>query len=239
MRTTSCENTFSVCNRSSSSRPGSLRRHRRRHHGGGEMCSRRTPSQHPTTQRRIAVPHLHFLRAPPSPRARSPKALHGVSTSTICAKGIVNITHLARLLVEIHFTRRQISRSRKTKLAPSFVRILRNILLAAIATYCYSFTEGGLWSVGGSLLGFRCWPGAAFGSSGYMHILLARKKTFISHYRDLRKSHELLFDCIQSLFEHTCYPVIQDTTPLVRFASSLGKLLLVVQNLLPDTNLHD
>jgi hypothetical protein len=193
MRITSCENTFSACNRSSSSRLGTLHRHRHRHHGGGEMSSRRTPSQRPTTQRRTAVPHLHSLRVPPSLRARSQRVPRGVSISTICAKGIVNITHLARLLVEIHFTPRQISRSRRTRLAPNFVCTLRNIPLAATAMYWKSFTGGGFWSVGESLLGCCCWPGAAVGSYGYigyMHTLLAQEKTFTLHYRDIRKSCE-------------------------------------------------
>jgi hypothetical protein len=187
MRITSCENIFSACNRSSSSRLGTLHLHRRRHHGGGERCTRTTPSKRQTTERKTAVRrHLHFLRVPPSLRARSRKAPHGVSISTICAKGIVNITHLALLLVEIHFTRRQISRSRRTRSAPNFVRNLRNILLAATATYRKSFT-GGLWSVGGSLLGCCCWSGAAaLVASGYMRTVLAREKTFTLHHRELK-----------------------------------------------------
>jgi hypothetical protein len=46
---------------------------------------------------------------------------------------------------------------------------------------------GGLWSVGGSLLGCCCWSGAAaIVSSGSMHTVLAQEKTFTLYHRELK-----------------------------------------------------
>lgn len=193
MRTTSCENIFSACSRSYSSRPESLHLRRLRHHGGGETSTKTKPSKCPITEHRTVPPRHHYLqRLLPSPKMRPQRVPRGASISTICVKGIANITRFAHLLVLIIFIPREISRLQRNKLPSDFMRSSHDSLQAAIGQYRGPVT-GGRLNVGGSLLRCCCWPGAAFDSIGYMHIVPAQEETFTLNYRNSSNSRELLF----------------------------------------------
>lgn len=193
MKTISCESIFSTCNRSFSSRLGSHHPRRLRHHEGGEMSTRMKPSQRPITELRTAAPHHHCLqRLLPLPKMRPLRVLHGVSISTICAKGIANITQFAHLLALIVITQREISQLRRNKLMPDNMRSSHYGIQAAIGEDRRPHITGGIASVGGSLLACCCWSGAAVDSIGCTHILLPQKKTFTLHCRKLKP--ESLFD---------------------------------------------